>query len=551
LTIDTQPTTTRPSRTKRRVWTAVALLVLLLTMAIAPPLINANRLKRRIAASISASLGRPVSLGKVTMHLLPVPGFTLEDLVVNEDPAFGYEPTIRAMKVDVTLRPSSLWRRQVEIASIKFDVDDTGSAPSLNLVRNAQGKWNLQGLLMHATNVDMAPTVQQKAGPAPRFPYVEATGVRVNVKIDQEKKAFSLTEAEFALWQPEPGTFRLRVEAKPARTDSNISDPGVIRIEGSLQRAATMADVPVNLSASWHEAPLGEASKLLTGEDAYWRGALTVDATLAGKLGAAKLTTGLHLRDLRRADFVPAKTLDVDVACAATADVTTVTLTDAACTVPIADAKPLKISSPHLDLNHPRKADITVVAEDAPLPWAMDWARLFSQRIPSDLQPQGTLNGSATWNLSDDTTWTGGLTAALTSTKQPLTFAWTFAPEPQPLAGADRGAPHIKLALAPVTLKPADGSLLALSGALDFSGYTLLLDGNASLAQVRALANLVPPLSDGLNEGLPPFAEDAVRSLDIACTRLWGAAQQCGSAVADKPGKKHRRSRSNPFQTSR
>jgi hypothetical protein len=509
-------------------------------MAIAPPLINANRLKRRIAASMSASLGRPVSIGKVTMHLLPMPGFTLENLVVNEDPAFGYEPTIRAMKVDVTLRPSSLWRRQVEISTIKFDVDENGSAPSLNLVRNAQGKWNLQGLLMHASNVDMAPTVQQKAGPAPRFPYVEATGVRVNVKIADEKKAFSLTDAEFALWQPEPGTFRVRIEAKPARTDSNISDPGIVRLEGSLQRAATMAEVPVNLTASWHEAPLGEASKLLTGEDAGWRGALTVEATLAGKLGAAKLSTSVHLRDLRRADFVPANTLDVDIDCAATADGTTITLTEATCTAPVAGAKPLKLTTPLIDLGKPRSATMGLVAEDVPLTWAMGWAKLFSQRIPAKLDPQGTLAGSASWNMTDDTAWSGGMTATLTSTKQPLTFVWTFAPEAQPLAGSERGAPHVKLALAPVTFKPTDGSQLALSGALDFSGYTLNLDGNASLAQVSALANLVPPLADGLNEGLPPFAEDALRSLDIACTRAWGAAQRCGSAVADKPGKKHR-----------
>jgi hypothetical protein len=509
-------------------------------MALALPLINANRLKQRIAASMSASLGRPVSLGKVTMHLLPMPGFTLEDFVVNEDPAFGYEPMIRAMKVDVTLRPSSLWRRQVEISTIKFDVDENGSAPSLNLVRNAQGKWNLQGLLMHASSVAMAPTVQQKVGPAPRFPYVEATGVRVNVKIANEKKAFSLIEAEFALWQPEPGTFRVRVEAKPARTDSNISDPGVVRIEGSLQRAATMADVPVNLTASWHEAPLGEASKLLTGEDAYWRGGLTVDAALAGKLGAAKLTSSMHLRDLRRADFVPANTLDVDIDCAVTADVTTITLTDAVCTTPVTGAKPLKLTTPLLDLGQPRSATMSLVAEDVPLAWAMDWAKLFSQRIPASLDPQGTLTGSATWNMSDDTVWAGGLTATLTSAKQPLSFVSSLTPEAQPLVGPEHGASHVKLALAPVTLRPNDSSQLALSGAMDFAGYTLRLDGNASLTQVRALANLVPPLADGLNEGLPTSAEDSVRSVDVTCTRAWGGPQQCGSAVAAKPAKKHR-----------
>ena len=126
------------------------MLLLLLT----PPLLNVNRLKRRVASSISASLGRPVQLDGVTMHLLPVPGFTLQNLVVSEDPAFGSEPIIRANVVDVTLRPSSLWRRHVEFSSMTFE------APSLNLVRNAGGEWNVQSLLMHAASVTTAPTAQ-------------------------------------------------------------------------------------------------------------------------------------------------------------------------------------------------------------------------------------------------------------------------------------------------------------------------------------------------------------------------------------------------------
>ena len=89
------------------------MVVVLLFLALTPPMINVNRLQRRIAASISASLGRPVTLDRVTLHVLPMPGFTLENLVVGEEPGFGAEPVIRANVVEVTLRPSSLWRRHV------------------------------------------------------------------------------------------------------------------------------------------------------------------------------------------------------------------------------------------------------------------------------------------------------------------------------------------------------------------------------------------------------------------------------------------------------
>src|ERR1700679_3234315 len=128
-----------PSRWKRRLVWVCAVVGVALVLVLTPPLLNVNRLQRRIAASMSASLGRPVTLDRVTLHLLPVPGFTLQNLVVGEDPGFGSEPVIRANAVDVTLRPSSLWRRRVEISSIKFE------EPSLNLGGNGGGGGNLKG----------------------------------------------------------------------------------------------------------------------------------------------------------------------------------------------------------------------------------------------------------------------------------------------------------------------------------------------------------------------------------------------------------------------
>jgi hypothetical protein len=122
--------------------------------------------------------------------------------------------------------------------------------PSLNLVRNAEGRWNLESLLMHAAQVDTAPTAQRTPGPEPRFPYIEATGARVNVKIGEEKKPFALTDADLALWLPTPNAWRVRLEGSPSRTDENITDPGVLKLEGQLQRAAHMAEVPVDLTAS-------------------------------------------------------------------------------------------------------------------------------------------------------------------------------------------------------------------------------------------------------------------------------------------------------------
>ena len=523
----------------------VALLLLLLT----PPLINVNRLKRRIATSISASLGRPVQLDNVTLHLLPMPGFTLQNFVVSEDPAFGAEPIIRANVVDVTLRPSSLWRRHVEFSSMTFE------QPSLNLVRNAAGEWNVQSLLMHAASVSTAPTAQRKAGPEPRFPYIEATGARVNVKLGEEKKPVSLTDADFALWLTSPQEWRVRAKGTPMRTDTNISDPGTVKLEGSLKRAATMAEVPVDLTASWTGAPMGEASKLVTGTDAGWRGNLSVEATLVGELDAAKLTSTIHMEELRRADFVPTQTMDVQTECRGTLDVTTALVTDPDCSVktPIADgakttgrvvavADRVDLS----DLSVQQAAGLRVGMTNVPDAWLLDWARLFSQRIPAGERPGGMVAGSvlfASARRGQPAQWDGEFHGEIVGL-----LPWTgtesqYLEHPVTLTtnSSDAG-----LILAPMNLTaPGRVPSLTLSGVATRSGYTLHLAGSATEGQLQALRSLAPPLGDGLDYLVGPAVKvegAAVRviKVDATCTRVWGGGQTCTASAPPTPRKRMR-----------
>jgi AsmA protein len=510
-------------------WTCVVLALLFL-LALTPPLLNVNRLRRRIAESMSASLGRPVHLDRVTVHLLPVPGFTLENLVVSEDPAFGFEPVIRANTVEATLRPSSLWRRQVEFSTIRF-ID-----PSLNLVRNTQGKWNLQSLLMHAANVNTAPTAQSKPGPQPRFPYIEATGARVNLKLGNEKKPFSLTDADFALWLPTPAQWRVRLEAKPARTDTNISDPGTVRLEGSLQRATSMAEVPVDIRASWEGAPLGEASRLLSGTDADWRGNLTVEATLQGKLGAAKLATKLHFEDLRRADFVPAKSLDVQVECTGTLETMTALVHTPACSMV---GQKLTAVAGSVDLTALSSAGLSAAAALHSAPglqvgspgvseaWLMDWARLFSQRIPSTEDGKGTVRGSLSLvpvSAGLVGRWEGHIEGDVRDLLQDAPAA---TPRPEfSITTADDS-----VVLAPVNLFPSEAATtLLLSGSANREGYILRLDGTLTPAQMSKLRAVAPPLSDGVQEAVPELFDATATKpvkVDITCSRPWRAAQTC------------------------
>jgi len=112
---------------RRRVLTVAGIILVLLSLVLLPPLISVNRFRHRITQSVSDSLGRPVHIDNITLNMLPLPGLTLENFVVEDDPAFSAEPVMRANSVRVTLRVSSLWRRRVEFSRISLD------DPSLNL----------------------------------------------------------------------------------------------------------------------------------------------------------------------------------------------------------------------------------------------------------------------------------------------------------------------------------------------------------------------------------------------------------------------------------
>jgi len=207
-------------RSKRGALT-LSVVVLLALFLVRP---GANRLRTRIVNSISLALGRPVDIAAVKVRLLPQPGFDLENFVIHDDPAFSAEPMLRAQEVTASLRVTSLLRGRLEIARLNL------TEPSLNLVRNAEGHWNLENLIERAAKMPVAPTSKKKTERRPGFPYIEADRGRINFKFGPEKKPYALTEADFALWQDSENAWGMRLKAQPVRTDFNLTDTGMVTI---------------------------------------------------------------------------------------------------------------------------------------------------------------------------------------------------------------------------------------------------------------------------------------------------------------------------------
>ena len=455
----------------------------------------------------------------VTLNVLPLPGFTLTNFVVGEDPAFGSEPVIRAETVRVTLRVSSLWRRRVEFSRITLD------DPSVNLVHRADGRWNIEGILLQASKIEAAPTAQAGVGPAPRFPYIQATGARVNMKMGLEKMPLALTEAEFALWLPQPQQWRLRLEGKPTRTDTAATDTGIIRMQGTLggtAKATALQDVPIDLTGEWRAAPLGAVSKVLTGADAGLRGEMTLRTSFRGTVGENAFTSRLEVSEMRRAEFVPAHTLDATVECRGQALAVFHSLGAVECgwlTGGELKGTPYGVTAKGEvpALLYPASARFEVESFLS-VEQLLDVLRVASARVAPELKAAGAISGRGTCCAAP----AGAFRAEAVS----LTLG-----DAKPVVDGSFAGEVVKgeFTSGPIALNLGGPAPALLTAHVDDAGYSMHLSGTVVRDRLMALAKGLPQFGDGLEEALPKAdAVEAPIRVDLVSSRTWAGEADVG-----------------------
>ena len=130
------------SKLARFVLVSIVILVILVVVAVAalPLFLNADTFRTRIEASLTKSLGRKVTVGKLSLSIWSG-GLLAEDAAIADDPAFSPQPFLQAASVKI--------RVEVLPLVLHHDVRVHGfviQSPRVQLLRGAKGTWNYSSI---------------------------------------------------------------------------------------------------------------------------------------------------------------------------------------------------------------------------------------------------------------------------------------------------------------------------------------------------------------------------------------------------------------------
>lgn len=244
------------------------------------PKISAAKYRDPIRAALERALGRKVEISDVRFRLLPLPGFTVTNLIVSEDPAVGAEPAAYVGTVDATPRFLSLFSGRLALSSV--DLEDA----SITLSRAEPGsesgvRWNFASMIRPTHTAD--------------FPSVHMRSGRINFKFGDTKSIFYLLNTDVDLWPPSNGAnWTVRVHGQPARTDRPARGFGYFSASGQWRRS----DNSVTLDVKLEQSELGDVLTLFEGHESGVLGEIHGDAHLAGPMSRVGIRGRLTVQNI-------------------------------------------------------------------------------------------------------------------------------------------------------------------------------------------------------------------------------------------------------------
>lgn len=263
---------------RRIVWTAAFVVAL----GVAARYLDLDFLRAPIERSLERGLGRKVEVGSVHLNLFGAPGFTLESVVIHDDPRSGIEPFAYVDSLNGGLRWLSLLHHRVDFSSLSL-----GDA-TINVVKNAEGAWNFQFL----------PDGAMRNG----IPSIKIRDGRVNFKFGDTKSVVYFSQASLNVVPSRDGTVEIDFDGEPSRTDRQSQAFGRFYLNGTWDpREGQRLDMDVELKGS----SLDELTRLIDPRGFGLDGTLTIQAHLGGSPGAVQVTGQTQIGDVHRWDLLP------------------------------------------------------------------------------------------------------------------------------------------------------------------------------------------------------------------------------------------------------
>ena len=262
-----------------RKWWKLSLLITAMLVAAqigASFLARTRGVHKYLVTHLERAFGRTVEVRSFNILLLPSPVLNAELVSIGEDPAFGNEYFLRAERLTAGLRWSGLLRGHFEFGTLLL------SRPSLILVRNGRGEWNLERWLppakstLGAGSLFYGPLLQQT--PSNRLQKIDIEDGRVNFKSGDEKLPFAFLEVSGSVEQVSAGRWQLQLEAQPWRSGVTLQSTGTLLVRGDV--AGTSARLqPAEVHVHWGKVSLADFFRLLHGQDYGVRGVFALDGT--------------------------------------------------------------------------------------------------------------------------------------------------------------------------------------------------------------------------------------------------------------------------------
>ncbi|MGB8839122.1 MAG: AsmA family protein, partial [Candidatus Acidiferrales bacterium] len=353
-------------------------------------LIRHTPLQKRLTTRLESVFGRNVEVGSYDFSLWGGPTLKANSVTFGEDPRFGYEYFLRAESLTVRLRWQSLFRGHLQLGTISL------VSPSLNLVRNADGDWNVAEWLPK-------PRGSATGGATPphsavRFGRIEVDSGRINFKRAAEKLPFALVNVNGYLEPDGQGRWTMNLQAVPTRAAVVVQQAGTIYVSGHVGGTSSRLR-PAVLDLAWGDASLSDVLRLARGYDFGIRGNLALLVHADTESDNWLLQMHAELRQLHRWDLAlrpdnPALNLNAKITLyprASGLDVTDATL-EAPHSWARAHARfswqtPADFQPPKMQISSPDQIEITQSQVD--LNDVLAWIRAFHSNVASDLSLRG------------------------------------------------------------------------------------------------------------------------------------------------------------------